>query len=416
MDVNSFVIGYNKGKASGLGLNIAYGDTPPEDTSKLWVKTEKPNGVLISPEVEQTETEGVSCFELEKVMPTALHSAGCAAVGSKIYILGGTGTDGKAINAVTVYDTETKDFKTYTGVLGSALSNVRATAVGPKIYLVGGGSSKSNVSTFIRCFDTENMTITTCATPLPVQLRGVQIGAIGTDLYIMGGLLSSTSYQKTVYKYDTVSDDSIEEVGTLAMAAGFGDCTLIGTTFYIYANGNQPSYMVSFDTATLSSANIPIRAGNTNYGTTNCTGTNFGDNYLYVLMLGGGILRYDAVKKTFESLTIKSPFEAKSAAGATIGNKFYRFGGAFGGSSDVTINNEYSVDRVSVLMNAILVPLVESGTLYIKNEGKKNAVPIVKAGGFEVEIGVDSVYKGNAEGIGEPVEAALYKDGEWATI
>ena len=37
MDVNSFVIGYNKGKASGLGLNIAYGDTPPEDTSKLWV-------------------------------------------------------------------------------------------------------------------------------------------------------------------------------------------------------------------------------------------------------------------------------------------------------------------------------------------------------------------------------------------
>ena len=51
-DWPSFALGFNTGKSKGGGveLNIAYGDTPPEDTSKLWVKTAEPNGVLISPE------------------------------------------------------------------------------------------------------------------------------------------------------------------------------------------------------------------------------------------------------------------------------------------------------------------------------------------------------------------------------
>lgn len=403
-------------KAGGPELNIAYGDTPPEDTTKLWVKTAEPNGVLISPEVEETEVDGVSCFELKETLPTALHSAGCAAVGSKIYIIGGTGRDEKAINAVTVYDTEEKTFKTYTGVLGSALTYVRATAIGTKIYLVGGGSSKSTTSTTIRCFDTESMTITTCATVLPTALRAVQCGAVGTDLYIMGGLLSSTAYQKTVYKYDTLSDDSIEEVGTLAMGAGFGDCTLVGTTFYIYANGNNPSIVTTFNVLTLTSTTFTLNASGKNYGLINGTGANFGDDYLYLFRHEEEIIRYDTITKTGELLATKSPFEAKKAAGATVGNKFYRFGGTVGGSSANTINDYDAINSASVFINASLVPLVNDGSLYVKPSTEENIFPIVKAGGMSVEIGVDTVYMGNAEGIGEPVEAALYKDGEWTTI
>ena len=47
----------------GSELNIAYGDTAPEDTSKLWVKTTEPDSVEISPDFgygEAVQTTGVA--------------------------------------------------------------------------------------------------------------------------------------------------------------------------------------------------------------------------------------------------------------------------------------------------------------------------------------------------------------------
>ena len=46
----------------------------------------------------------------------------------------------------------------------------------------------------------------------------------------------------------------------------------------------------------------------------------------------------------------------------------------------------------------------------------QNVFSFINTPSLEVNIGVGEVYKGNADGIGEPVEAALYKYGAWATI
>lgn len=40
----------------GATFNIAYGETPPEDTSKLWVKANEPNNIKIGSDIENVET------------------------------------------------------------------------------------------------------------------------------------------------------------------------------------------------------------------------------------------------------------------------------------------------------------------------------------------------------------------------
>ena len=46
-------------ESEGVKLNIAYGETAPEDTSKLWVKANEPNNIKIGSDIENVE----SCIE-----------------------------------------------------------------------------------------------------------------------------------------------------------------------------------------------------------------------------------------------------------------------------------------------------------------------------------------------------------------
>ena len=405
--------GFTKGgSGGGAELNIAYGDTAPEDTSKLWVKTSEPSGVVVSPnDVEQILVEGESCVELDEVMPYALGYAGCGAVGSKIYILGGRNSDGGGINAVVCFDTKTKTFTTYTGVLGTALCGVRGATVGTKIYLIGGGSSIMSTSKLIRCFDTETMTITTCAAELSTALYGVHCGVFGRDVYVFGGRTSSYSHQTTVYKYDTVTD-SITTVGALSKAEAMGASAIVGTTFYIFGGTNSARTVKWFDTATLAAGHQEI-----DFEFTDGAAANFGDAYVYLIGSRGGapsIYRFDTTTKTAEKIATEAPKISRCSASAKVGNKMFMFGGY--DSTESSPPASTASDSVLTFMLDAYAPLVETGLLYVTSHTDVNLWSILKTDSMNVEIGIDSVYKGNDEGIGEEVEAALYKNNTWTNI
>ena len=128
----------------GGELNIHYGNTAPEDTSKLWIKSEKPSNISF-PVVWKPEqiVEGIT--DTGTTLPTAANSMGSAAVGTKIYLFGGSGENGR-INTIQVFDTTNNTIQTLSTTLPTPAYNMGSAAVGTKIYLFG-GYNNNNLNT-----------------------------------------------------------------------------------------------------------------------------------------------------------------------------------------------------------------------------------------------------------------------------
>ena len=420
MDINSFVIGYKKGKASGGGgveLNIAYGDTAPEDTSKLWVKTSEPNEVIVSNEVEQTETDGESYYTLPITLPYPVAQAGCGVIGSKVYIIGGRARDDTGLFAsksVIVYDTETKTFEVLKDVLGdTGIVNICCAVVGTRIYFVGGGSASTTTSNLIRYFDTESKQLVVCNATMPTAHYGFVCASWDKAVYIFGGQTGS-KFPQTAYKYETETD-TYTTLGDVKCVYS-GRCIRQGSIFYMFGDHNGPNQATRYNadtnvttTKTIGGSGSEGRAGG------------ILDDYLYWFSGRGNTLiqrvktsEFDTYGSTMiiETLPFSTHKTIGYAACATIGNKIYAFGGSTSGSTSTMA----PIDEVNVFSLATPLPVVSEGTLVIKPKAKDNIFPIINSDVAKVEIGVELVYKGNADGIGEEVEAALYKDGAWTTI
>ena len=128
------------GTGGGAELNIAYGDTAPEDTSKLWVKTSEPSGVIVSSTAISSEGDGASGEVTDILMPdTHRYDVATCLVGDKMYYLGGERKPQNNLEPVSanyVFDFEHPAFSE------SSISFNRTqcgyAVVGRKIYLMGG--------------------------------------------------------------------------------------------------------------------------------------------------------------------------------------------------------------------------------------------------------------------------------------
>ena len=117
----------------GAALNIAYGDTAPTDTSKLWIKASEPANLKFTPSFSGAETMNSGIATLPK---TATYIAS-SAVGTKIYLFGGNGDSGY-LSTINVFDTTTNTITTLSTTLPKAATGIASAAVGTKIYLFGG--------------------------------------------------------------------------------------------------------------------------------------------------------------------------------------------------------------------------------------------------------------------------------------
>ena len=433
MDIKSFVIGFQKGKQSAPaampGLNIAFGDEPPEDTSKLWVKSAEPNNVTIQPNAEAfqyTDTLTVEAIatrggkqayacsaviddsiyffcgigetsssrnsyverfyksgtrwlkeQITTSWSNSVHKACCASAGTLIYVFGGVdyaSWNWKATNKIFVIDTVAKTVSTASVTLPSARASSCCATIGTKTYIFGGNSTMGAGGQLdtILCFDSEAVTVTTLEEKLPERIQMPFCCAVGSKIYIFGGHGYDSGLLNTIYFFDGETE-TLEQLGqTLPVPLVYSACTAIGENIYIFGGATTTDYTPSYD-----------------------------------------IYRFNT--RTHKIYKCKSTMSAGpiGASAGTSANGTLLFAGSEYKSSLPCVQN--AVDTVEAFVGSTDFSLDE-GALKIITSETKNVFPVTKEDGVQVEIGVDSIFKGDTNNQAEPIEAALYKDGAWVTI
>ena len=181
----------NAPATSGATFNIAYGETAPEDTSKLWIKANEPANVSVGSDID-----GVKNIAQVGALPTNLYAMGCTAVGTKIYLFGGSYDKRGVSNAIRVFNTETKELTTLDVTLPTNLYAMGCAAVGTKIYLFGGFPLNNT----IQVFDLLTKTFITLDAILPTTNSNMGCTAVGTDVYLFGGGRYGDTLYSTIQK------------------------------------------------------------------------------------------------------------------------------------------------------------------------------------------------------------------------
>jgi hypothetical protein len=450
MDINSFVIGFAKGKKSGTGffstkendaggltyafkategggggsgggveLNIAYGDTPPEDTTKLWVKTTQPSGVVVKEDLEIVETSGASMVATA-TSHTTFHGRGAVgAIDGKIYLLGGYPS---YTNEIVCYDPETEVFTTLSTTLPEELAYMAYETVGTKIYMFGGktkGTGSNYDRNTIYCFDAEDQTVTKLSATLPERAPNYpSAAAVGTNILIVQ-VYASTANNK-IYCFDTLTNTittlpftmpGVVQNGSLVsdgQYAYFVGGSIASTNFYgvlridvenqtvtdlgvkfttwlvqkraefiggkIFVWGNNPS-----DTSTYCVETMDVQTGIAQrMKISDLIGNNYAFYYTLAVTCGDAIYMFDG-------------FQTMNSSGTKIKNVY-----KFKASAEKTVLNK--------------------DTLQLKPTLDKNKFSLIGSESLKIKIGIASAFKGNENNEAEQVEAALYKDGSWTTI
>ena len=393
-------------ESSGMEFNIAYGDTAPEDTTKLWVKTSEPSGVVVSPNAEYAEIEGDAVETLADSLPVVRKDVCFSVVGTKAYFFGGT-VDSVFSNEILSFDVDNKKFDTLQTTLDSALKNIACAAVGTKIYLFGGqtGSSFNTSQNIIRCFDTETQTMSTCPSTMPKAIAAAVCYADGDKIYIFGGLYSWTYTNYDVFCYD-VATDVISTVATISMGVLPSQQGVCKYGNYFYFAIGQPRKLVrinadSFEEEVLYFQDLP---NNNSTELVNHAMANVG-KYLYVFKYPlKEIWRLDLSSdgNTFERLDVLYDGSELQGNAVTNGEDIYVLG-----------RNTSKFVRYQTIKK---LPMVDENSLFVKVSPNATVFPIINTEAAKIEVGIGGAYKGNANGIGEKVEAAIYKNDTWTNI
>ena len=384
------------GGGSGAELNIAYSDTPPIDTSKLWVKQATPAAKVIAKQniagfvleantetmsattnssptccaVMGTDIYAISGKRIDKYdtltdtttamsakFATILEYTSCAAVGTDIYVFGGNTT-----TSIRKYDTLTDTTTAMSAKLVSTFYGTSCAAVGTDIYIFGG---RNNISTSSICYntiqkyDTLANTTTTMSAKLASDVDGTSCATVGTDIYIFGGSKSSTYYD-TIQKYDTLTDTRTTMSATLAFAGSYTSCAAVGTDIYIFGGSKSSTYY-------------------------------------------NAIQKYDTLTDTITTMSAKLANAAYRTSCAAVGTDIYIFGGY---SGDWLKTIQCLIIELSLTQNNLLLTSIYNGKEF----------KLVNSDTAEISFNANNAYIGNSENKAEFVDAYVYTNGVWVNV
>ena len=417
-DYASEIESIETGSSGGAELNIHYGLTEPEDTSKLWVKVENaPSKVEISNKANggnETLDYGINSLS------NPLYRSSSAVVGKYIYIFGGferINDSNIQTDNIIRYNTETNTLENLTETqnvkLPFPLYNSTTASVGNKIYIFGGyGNDYLNT---IQVFDTETNTLEnlteTQNVKLPKATQNMASAVIGSKIYLIGGI-TSDGLAGTFYVFNTLSH-TIEQLNTTMYARRSHSCSVFGNNIYIFGGytGTSTSVRVKdilvFDTieATLKTASatlyektadcVSYTIGNKIY-IFGGTGTKSNGNTYYL----NTISVYEPETNSLTKLTKTLHTTTAYMVGGVVGNKAYIIGGQ---------NESYlsSINRFSVVFD------VEQDKLFLLDQLTNNKVSIIKSDNINVEIGVKMALLGDENNEGQSVPFAIHNGTEW---
>ena len=129
---------------------------------------------------------------------------GSASVGDNIYLFGGQNDNTSTMRTKSIlkFNTITEELTTLSTTLPDRAMNIRCCAIGTKIYLFGGSLySGSVMEKKIYIFDTETETLSLSNARMPIQLESFFAAfPIDTKVYVHAAL------KKALYVYDTIAD------------------------------------------------------------------------------------------------------------------------------------------------------------------------------------------------------------------
>ncbi|HYK87125.1 MAG TPA: hypothetical protein VE398_00025, partial [Acidobacteriota bacterium] len=142
-------------------------------------------------------------------MPTAVTFAQTAAVGSRIYVVGGwSEADGTSTNIVQVFDAAINRWTRQQAAPIPVFGGVSA-SVGGRIFIIGGwtnGGGGIQVPTNqVHILDTATGEWTT-GTGAPLAVAGASIAVIGSDIYLIGGITADHTVANSVSIYSTTTN------------------------------------------------------------------------------------------------------------------------------------------------------------------------------------------------------------------
>ncbi len=410
MDVNSFLIGLTKGRASGR-LNIAYGDTAPEDTTKLWVKTDRPSAVHITNELPDRVvgqgSELISTTISPRLGSQPIQPA-CGVVGNKIYVLGG-------YTEIKCFDTEINAVSTLSATLPERRCAMAYATVGNKIYMFGGypntGATGTTYNTILR-FDADTGTVEKLTTVVPVTMMDMTAQAVGTKIYIFGGRESASNssvHSNLILRFDTETEEFFGDVyeSLLPIQVASMASALVGNKIYLFGGYEKgvgtSKKIMEYDPEThkarLLETTLP-------YPTQHALAATAYGNEVYII---GGydngysstIRRFFAHTERCELLSTYAAFAIHKGVAATIGDYIYILGGSRNTSNDY-IGQIYKYGY-TVPQGELLLVISTSG----------HVVKLLETPGATVSGRVWKVYRGDPNDASERVVFATYRNGAW---
>lgn len=403
------VLGGSGGSGGGgAALNIAYGDTAPEDTSKLWVKTAKPSAVKVSSELSIETADNTSITRLDALsVGTTYAPESEAQVGTKLYIFGGYYSKLYYHNKIICFDTESQTAVHLTATLPVKLSYPACAAIGDIIYIFGGVNNGdfTKAETKIYRLDTKTETLTTLSTELPYQLQGIPAFTHGDAIYLFGGNAGNSTQYNTILKFDSKTEtiETLNATLDTARTKLFG--AKVGEDIYLFGGYPAGTSVLKFNCASETLIATPVTIPATMSGVQNSACAVIEDT-IYIFggtKTGSGtknIHTFNPATQNIELLPTALPFAMSDA--------------------NLAVRDDNSVYLISGSALCLFVTgmaiVLNEDILQIQLGLNKNIFKLVNTDKAQVEIRVDKVYKGNADGIGEEVKASLHNGTSWVEI
>lgn len=391
--LSKVIVNVNVPSSGGADLNIYYGETAPEDTSKLWIKSSEPENITFTANPEQR----INGIEDNLVLPSAMYGMCADSVGSDIYIIQGSTTSSKNTTSVYKYNTLTKVIEQETALSSARLLYAGCAAVGKNIYTFGGYNYSTFLSTIYRYNTLEKSwkAITSMDDPCIYPA----VSAIGTKIYIFGGTKSSNNFLNSIQIFDTETN-GISLLGTsLPEKMTQVGSAVVGTDIYLFGGytGTGTNNIWKFDTLTNTITTLEV----TLPGIVTSCRTHVIGSKIFIFYLNK-IYEFDTLTETITELSQTLP-HLKYGAGGSIGSSAYLIGGL---SQDVS--------RKDIVTFTVTFPLAENDIL-IQEGYLKNTFDLVQAP-TKVEMSAQNAYKGNANGEAEFVDAYVFNKSYWKNI
>lgn len=375
------VKGNLKGKPS---INLFVQETEPETKDGIWVKDNyEVENITAKKSMFST---GVWDTTRPKSMPMNGSDHGAVLVGRYIYIFGLRNTGSTNVGAYK-YDTLTDTYTQIANVPVNFLAG-GCSAVGTNIYLFGGTSNPTTAYKYDTLTDTY-----TKLTDIPFNFKYGRCATVGNYIYLFGSVYS-TATMKYAYRYNVVSG-IYGKLTDIPYQFTSGGCVAYGTDIYLFGTSRSSYYKTAYKYDTVTKVYAQIK--DVPYDFYNGNAVSVG-NYIYLFSGSGGetkAYRYIPSSNAYYSVT-DIPYGATSSAIVFDGSKIYLFGGtAYGAvvqglnitSMDTILNKTLIINQDvptnqanNLIEDSIDGVQTHYNKVYYKNENGRVVTPIVYNG------------------------------------